>query len=162
MLKKYFSSFIIITFIFPIIFWGGCSSSGPGEKAVLSLEESVESYWKARIERDLKTSYDFENPETKKKIPFTGYLGGSMLQYLSYKVENIKAGENKAEATVSITYKLLAAEFIKHPITAEFKDHWQKIEGRWYHKYRKGLVSGKKAGGKKEKSKEQGEKRGQK
>jgi hypothetical protein len=101
------------------------------------LEQRVVAYWALRMSDDYAEAYAYESPEFRKKHKLTAYvaeLSGGILQ--EAEVLRLTADGDRAKADMKVSYDL-SDSLLPTPgrRTRAFADHWQRIEGQWYHLY---------------------------
>jgi len=118
------------------------------EKKGTLLRECVETYWKAMIEKDLKTSYMLHDPFYRARIPFDYYSAhrGPMV-YQSFRIENIRIEGNIADVRVTVRYEIprfaiLGRNTSVPPRDVMTEDTYLFIDGAWHRKFVDALSGG--------------------
>lgn len=105
------------------------------------LKQRVNTYWKAMINKNLKTSYMIHDPFFRAKIPYEYYASrrGPMI-YHNYSIEGIKIEENVALVTVKVRYEvprfiIQGKESSIPPKEVRAEDTYLFIDGKWFRKF---------------------------
>lgn len=118
------------------------------EQSEKTLLHSVNRYWKAMVDRDLKTSYEAHDPFFRAKMPFLQYqVNRGLMVYHSFVVEKAEIFGNEASVKVSVNYSVPHVRIMgdTHSLPARdflIEETWLRVDGVWTRKYVDALSGG--------------------
>lgn len=105
------------------------------------LKQRVNTYWKAMIKKNLKTTYMIHDPFFRAKIPYEYYASrrGPMI-YHNYSIEGINIEENVAFVKIRVKYEVpkftIQGKESSLPVKeAKVEDIYLFIDGKWFRKF---------------------------
>ena len=129
---------------------GACA--GPGQKQAAiqpqqeatqlkaaSVQERAEAYWNYRTKGDFAQAYAIESPELRKGATLTNYIKGmgAGMVIRAFIIESLEEKGDIATIMMRINFYSMGAPKPKEGITRTVPDYWQRIDGVWYHIFRK-------------------------
>jgi len=110
----------------------------PGKEQLL---ESVNRYWRAMVENDLRTSYETHDPFYRAKVPFMQYAARrGPMAYHSFRVETTEIRGNEAAVTLSVNYSVPRITMFGETRSLPARDFpivetWLRVDGIWARKF---------------------------
>lgn len=105
------------------------------------LRQRVNTYWKAMMKKDLKTTYMIHDPFFRAKIPYEYYASrrGPMI-YHSYSITGIRIEDNIAFVKIKVKYEvpkliIQGKETSIPPKEIEAEDIYLFIDGKWFRQF---------------------------
>jgi len=112
-----------------------CARPSPREE----LLEAVRAYWGAVSRGEWAEAYVYEYPLLKKTVPKEVYVsrhGNPLVRITGYELEGVEfPGKDRALVSLKVQLRLFlpglpkGGGVLKIPV----RDHWRRINGRWYH-----------------------------
>ena len=114
-----------------------CAGVKPTPSTDPELAKRIEAYWALRVSRDLAESYRYETPDFRQKYKLTPYIAELSSGILhTAELGTLTVDGDRAKALMKVTYDVTDALLPGGgSVTRELIDHWQRIEGVWYHLY---------------------------
>lgn len=99
----------------------------------------VNEYWQARIQRNMKTAFQYELPIRREQLGEEAYLSrvGLTVKLLEFSILDIRPSRKETEvpilAQLKYEFSFPAPGAQPMEVLTRITDRWEKDEGVWYH-----------------------------